>query len=81
MENHKSREEFMRFSLSLSGGGARGAAHVGVLKALEEEGLKPVALSGSSAGALVAAFYAYGISVEELEHWVYWLANNGIRYF
>lgn len=70
----------MRFSLSLSGGGARGAAHVGVLKALEEEGLKPSVLSGTSAGALVAAFYAYGISVEELEQWVYWLAKNGKRY-
>lgn len=70
----------MRFSLSLSGGGARGAAHVGVLKALEEEGLKPAALSGTSAGAFVAALYAYGISVEELEQWVYWLARNGMWY-
>lgn len=69
----------MRFSLSLSGGGVRGAAHIGVLKALEEEGLKPTALSGTSAGALVAAFYAYGISVEELEQWVHWLAKHGRR--
>ena len=70
----------MRFSLSLSGGGARGAAHVGVLKALEEEGLKPSALSGTSAGALVAAFYTYGIPVKELERWVYWIAKHGKRY-
>jgi NTE family protein len=70
----------MGFSLSLSGGGARGAAHVGVLKALEEEGLKPDALSGTSAGAIVAALYAYGISVGELEEWVYWLAKHGRRY-
>ncbi|PWJ52173.1 patatin-like phospholipase family protein [Faecalicatena contorta] len=70
----------MRFSLSLSGGGARGAVHVGVLKALEEEGLKPAALSGTSAGAFVAALYAYGISVEELEQWVHWLARNGMWY-
>lgn len=70
----------MRFSLSLSGGGARGAAHVGVLKALEEEGLKPTALSGTSSGAIIAALYAYGISVEEMEQWVGWLVKNGSRY-
>lgn len=70
----------MKFSLSLSGGGVRGAAHIGVLKALDEEGLKPSALSGTSAGAVVAALYAYGISAVQMEEWVYWLAKNGRKY-
>lgn len=46
--------------IALSGGGARGVAHLGVLKALKEFGVKPDMLSGSSAGAMVAAFYAAG---------------------
>ncbi len=49
----------------LSGGGARGLAHVGVLKALAEEGIEPEVLSGTSAGAIVAALYAGGHSAEE----------------
>lgn len=44
----------------LSGGGVRGAAHVGLLKALEENGIYPQLISGSSAGALVGALYAHG---------------------
>jgi len=46
--------------LVLSGGGARGFAHLGVLQALEENGLKPDLISGVSAGAIVGAFYADG---------------------
>lgn len=50
----------------LSGGGARGLAHVGVLKALGEEGIEPQVLAGTSAGAIVAALYAAGYSPEEM---------------
>lgn len=50
----------------LSGGGVRGMAHIGLLKAMEENGIEPEALSGSSAGALVGALYAYGHSTEEM---------------
>ena len=50
----------MRYAMALSGGGARGAAHVGVLLALEEAGLPPGALAGTSAGAVVAGLYACG---------------------
>ena len=46
--------------LVLSGGGVRGVAHLGLLKVLEEIGIEPVAISGTSAGALVGAFWAAG---------------------
>ncbi len=55
-----------RFGLVLSGGGARAVAHIGVLKALEEMGLKPAMLSGVSAGALVGVLYAAGHSPERI---------------
>lgn len=57
----------MSFSLSLSGGGCRAAAHIGVLKALEQHKLKPIAISATSAGALIAALYCSGISVNDIE--------------
>jgi NTE family protein len=52
--------------LVLSGGGARGLAHLGVLKALEEKKIKVDIISGVSAGALAAAFYADGYTPEEI---------------
>ena len=55
-----------KIGIALSGGGARGVAHLGILKALKEFGVKPDMLSGSSAGAMVAAFYASGYSDEEI---------------
>ena len=52
--------------LALSGGGLRGIAHLGVIKALEEYDLKPSVISGTSAGAIVGAFYSAGFSPDEL---------------
>ena len=52
--------------LALSGGGAKGFAHLGVFKALEECGLRPEIISGTSAGALMGALYADGYSSEEI---------------
>lgn len=52
--------------LVLSGGAARGFAHLGVLKALEENGLKPDIISGVSAGAIAGVFYADGYTPEEI---------------
>lgn len=49
----------------LSGGGARGIGHLGVLKVLEECDIKPTVISGTSAGAIVGAFYSAGYSIEE----------------
>ncbi len=56
----------MKIGLALSGGGARGVAHIGVLKALEEIGVKVSCLSGTSAGSIVGALYAYGMSPDHI---------------
>ncbi|MDY0151456.1 MAG: patatin-like phospholipase family protein [Candidatus Cloacimonas sp.] len=56
-----------KLGYALSGGGARGFAHIGVLKVLEEEGLKPDCISGSSIGAIIGGMYAMGFSAEEIE--------------
>jgi len=53
--------------LTLGGGGAFGAAHVGVLQVLEERGIRPGIATGTSSGALVAAAYAAGLDAEEIE--------------
>lgn len=50
----------------LSGGGLRGFAHVGVLKALNEAGIYPDVISGASAGSIVGAFYADGFRNDEI---------------
>lgn len=50
--------------VALSGGGAKGFAHIGALKALEEKGIRPDIISGTSAGSVAGAFYAAGISPE-----------------
>lgn len=55
-----------KVGLVLSGGGARGIAHLGMLKALEEFGIKPDIISGASAGSMVGAFYAAGYAPEEI---------------
>lgn len=55
-----------RLGVALSGGGARGFAHVGVLKALEEAGLKPDVIAGVSAGSVAAVLYAAGVPVDEM---------------
>ena len=59
-----------RIGLALSGGGARGIAHIGVLQALEEVGIFPDAISGASAGAIVGALYASGMRPEEIMEFV-----------
>jgi NTE family protein len=55
------------FGLALGGGGARGFAHIGVLKILEADGIKPQLLAGTSMGAVIAAMYASGMSANEIE--------------
>ena len=55
-----------RIGLALGGGAARGFAHVGVIQVLEEAGLHPHYVAGTSAGSLVAALYASGKSSQEL---------------
>jgi NTE family protein len=55
-----------RIAIALGGGGARGLAHIPVLEALDELGVRPVALSGTSMGAIVGAAYAAGVSGKDL---------------
>jgi NTE family protein len=55
------------FTLVLSGGGMKGLAHVGVLRALEERGLVPSLVVGSSIGSLIAAAWAAGVPLDEME--------------
>jgi NTE family protein len=56
-----------RIGLALSGGAARGIAHMGVLRALEENQIPIDAIAGASAGALIGGAYASGLTVAELE--------------
>lgn len=56
-----------RLAVVLGGGSARGFAHIGVIKALEAHGIQPDLIVGSSAGALVGAFWAGGFSGAEME--------------
>ena len=53
--------------VALGGGFARGMAHIGVLKVLEEEGIPIRIVAGTSVGALIGAAYCSGLSIEELE--------------
>jgi len=59
-------EEKYNTGIVLSGGGARGFAHLGVLQALNEAGVFPDVVSGTSAGALTGAFYCDGHSPKEI---------------
>src|SRR5262249_16860231 len=73
--------------LALSGGGFRGLAHIGVLRALESYGLQPDFVAGTSAGSLIGALYASGKTTYEIEsiaQKVFWpglLRSQGIRSF
>jgi len=55
-----------RIGLALGGGAARGFAHIGVIQVLEEAGIKPNLVVGTSAGSLVAALYASGLNGQQL---------------
>lgn len=64
-----------RVGLALGGGSARGWAHIGVIEALDEAGIRPDLVCGTSVGALVGAAYAAG----ELERFRTWVLGMGIR--
>ena len=63
----RARSENSTVALVLGGGGLRGFAHIGVLRALEEAGIRPDIVVGTSAGALVGAVYASGATLAEIE--------------
>lgn len=56
-----------KIGLVLSGGGAKGVAHIGILKAMEEAGLTPDYITGTSMGSIVGGMYAAGYSADELK--------------
>lgn len=66
----------MSFGIALSGGGTRGAAHVGVMCALEEENMLPSSVSGTSAGSIIAGLYALGMPPHEMKDKVIKLFNS-----
>jgi len=62
-----SAESRPRIGLALSGGGARGGAHLGVLRALEELGVPVDVIAGTSIGAIIGGLYASGMGVDQIE--------------
>jgi len=70
----KAQNRTPKIGLALSGGGAKGMAHLGVLRVIEERNVKIDYISGTSMGAVVAAMYAIGYSVDQIEE--YLLAVN-----
>jgi NTE family protein len=63
-------------ALALGGGGARGLAHIAVFETLDEMGIRPTAIAGTSIGALLGAAYASGMSGKEIRKHVVALAND-----
>jgi len=70
----------MEYGLALAGGGTRGAAHAGVLLALEEEKMLPSAIGGTSAGSLAAGLFACGMAPAQICEVVHELAAHGMEY-
>jgi NTE family protein len=56
-----------KVALVLGGGGLKGFAHIGVLRACEERGIRPTVVAGTSIGSLIAAAYAGGMAIDEME--------------
>lgn len=66
----------MKIGLALSGGGTRGVAHIGVIRALLEAGIEPAAVVGTSAGSVIGALYAAGKTPDQMMHMA--LAGNSL---
>ena len=67
-----------KVGLVLSGGGAKGYAHIGALKVIEEAGVKIDYIGGTSIGAIIGGLYASGYSADELEKIMYSLDLTGL---
>ena len=63
----EAQESRPKVGLVLSGGGAKGLAHIGVLKVLEEEGIVPDYITGTSMGSIIGGLYAIGYNAHELD--------------
>ena len=66
LKNDKDRND-LKVALVLSGGGAKGYAHLGVLRVLEKEDIKIDYIAGTSIGALVGTLYSIGYSIDEIK--------------
>jgi len=81
-EKQKNDGERPKIGLVLSGGGAKGIAHIGILKALEEEGIRPDYISGTSMGSIIGGLYSLGYTADQLDtlirqvDWGQALSNN-----
>jgi NTE family protein len=64
------------FALALGAGGARGLAHIAVIEALDDMGVRPVAVAGTSIGALAGAAYAAGMTGKAMRRYMIELAHN-----
>ena len=79
------KKESPKVALVLCGGGAKGAAHLGVLKVLEETGIRPDMIVGTSIGGIVGGLYAMGYKADDIDSivrnadWPYLLSNNTKR--
>ncbi len=56
-----------KIGIALSGGGAKGIAHIGVIRALLDNGIEPTIVAGTSAGSIIGALYAAGVSCDDME--------------
>ncbi len=78
----QAQKERPKIGLALSGGGAKGISHIGVLKVLEEAGIRPDYITGASIGSIMGGLYAIGYSVEDMERiaieldWAYYFNDE-----
>lgn len=87
VENAERHDSFapLRIGIALSGGGARGLAQIGIIKVLEEEGIKFDLICGTSMGGLIGGLYASGIPIDSLESivlsldWTEFFSNRPTR--
>ena len=76
-----------KVGLALSGGGAKGAAHIGVLKYMEEIGIPIDCIAGTSMGSIIGGLYALGYTPDEMAdlisniNWSIYMSNNVDRYY
>jgi len=76
------QEKRPKIGLALSGGGAKGIAHIGVLRVLEDAGIRPDYITGTSIGSIMGGLYAIGYSVEDMERiaieldWAYYFNDE-----
>jgi len=81
-EEKTSETQRPKIGLVLSGGGAKGIAHIGILKAMEKEGIRPDYITGTSMGSIIGGLYALGYSADQLDtiirqiDWGEVLSNN-----